>query len=83
MASESSPTIKVITKYLPSSDLGLPPLVLQVACLVNSYMLWIGATEVAAEDAVKAPLQGNLAKDWACAMPTLDVRVSMIRNSAL
>ena len=35
-------------------------------------MLWVGTTELEAEDVHKAPLQGLLAKDWACAMPIRD-----------
>lgn len=60
--------ISVKTKYLPSSEQSLPALALQVTRLVNSYMLWIGTTDVSPEDISKAPLQGSLARDWACAM---------------
>lgn len=68
----SAPHIQVETKYIPPSDLSLPAIVVQVTRLVGSYMLWVGTTDVAAEDVRKAPLQGRLAKDWACAMPTKD-----------
>lgn len=69
----SAPHIQVETKYIPPSDLSLPAIAVQVTRLVGSYMLWVGTTDVAAEDVRKAPLQGRLAKDWACAMPTKDV----------
>ena len=55
--------------YLPASDSSLPALALQILRMVDSYMLWIGTTDVSAEDVSRAPLQGNLARDWACAMP--------------
>ncbi len=38
-------TISVKTKYFPSSRASSPALALQVTCLADSYMLWIGATE--------------------------------------
>jgi hypothetical protein len=68
-----SAAISIETKYLPSTDASLPALALQVTRLVDSYMLWIGTTDAAPEDASKAPLQGNLARDWACAMPAIIV----------
>ena len=69
--------IQVLTKYLPSSDRSLPALALQVIRLADSYMLWIGTTELAPEQVAQAPSQGNLAIDWACAMPPLNVRVTV------
>jgi len=63
--------ISIETKYLPSSDPSLPALALQVTCLVNSYMLWIGTTDASPEDVSKALSEGNLAHDWACAMPPI------------
>jgi proteasome assembly chaperone 4 len=62
-------TISVETKYIASSDSSLPALGLQVTRLVDSYMIWIGSTEVAAEEVHNAPLHGCLSRDWACAMP--------------
>lgn len=65
--------MRVETKYIAPNDHGLPALALQVTCLVNSYMLWIGATQE--EDAEKALAAGRLAGDWACAMPPSVVRL--------
>lgn len=47
---------------------------MQIICLVDSYMIWVGTTsegrgEEAEGGAELAPLQGHLARDWACAMP--------------
>ncbi|KAI0733148.1 hypothetical protein C8Q72DRAFT_814459 [Fomitopsis betulina] len=63
------PHIVAETKFVPPSDPTLPALALQVTRLRDSYMLWIGTTEESAEDVQNAPLQGHLARDWACAMP--------------
>ncbi|EPT04998.1 hypothetical protein FOMPIDRAFT_1021721 [Fomitopsis schrenkii] len=57
------------TKFVPPSDPTLPALALQVTRLLDSYMLWIGTTEESAGDVQNAPVQGHLARDWACAMP--------------
>ena len=65
--------IGVETKYAPPLDPTLPALALQVTRLLDSYMLWIGTTEEQAEDVRNAPLQGHLARDWACAMPASKV----------
>ncbi|KAF8499736.1 hypothetical protein F5888DRAFT_1610719 [Russula emetica] len=61
--------ISVETKYFPSSGASSPALALQVTCLVDSYMLWIGVTEELEENASRAILQGHLGKDWAVSMP--------------
>ncbi|KAI0055153.1 hypothetical protein BV25DRAFT_1833367 [Artomyces pyxidatus] len=72
MADAKPPTaIRVETRYFPRNGPSLPALVLQATCLVDSYMLWIGATEEPEENARLVPLQGNLARDWACAMPPI------------
>jgi len=55
--------------YYPSSDATTPAIVCQVTSLVDSYMLWIGATEEREENAAIAVLNGHLGRDWACAMP--------------
>lgn len=68
------PHIVAETKFVPPSDPTLPALALQVTRLRDSYMLWIGTTEESAEDVQNAPLQGHLARDWACAMPANKVR---------
>lgn len=61
--------ISVETKYFPSSGASSPALALQVTCLADSYMLWIGVTEELEENATRAILQGHLGKDWAVSMP--------------
>lgn len=66
--------ISVETKYFPSSGASSPALALQVTCLVDSYMLWIGVTEELEENASNAILQGHLGKDWAVSMPPWKVR---------
>jgi proteasome assembly chaperone 4 len=68
--------ISVETKYFPSSGASSPALALQVTCLVDSYMLWIGVTEELEENASRAILQGHLGKDWAVSMPPWRVRNS-------
>ncbi|KDQ57797.1 hypothetical protein JAAARDRAFT_35487 [Jaapia argillacea MUCL 33604] len=64
-------SIRVQTRYFPPSDSAIPALALQVTHLVDSYMLWIGTTEMEAENVDKAPLAGALGRDWACAMPAI------------
>ncbi|KAH9935531.1 uncharacterized protein B0H18DRAFT_976134 [Fomitopsis serialis] len=61
--------ITVETKLVSPPDPTLPALAIQVTRLLDSYMLWIGTTDETAEDVHSAPLQGHLARDWACAMP--------------
>lgn len=63
------PRIHVDTRYFPPADLALPALAVQTTRLVDTYMLWVGTTDVDQEQIENAPLQGCLAKDWACAMP--------------
>jgi len=70
----SGEVIKIVSKRLAGSDSSLPPLAMQIICLVDSYMIWVGTTsegrgEEAEGGAELAPLQGHLARDWACAMP--------------
>ena len=66
--------IRVETKYFPSSGAPSPALALQVTCLEDSYMLWIGVTEEVEENVSEAILQGHLGKDWAVSMPPWKVR---------
>jgi hypothetical protein len=70
-------SIEMHTRYLPSEDSSLPALALQVTRLVDSYMLWIGTTELPNDQVELAPSQGALAKDWACAMPPLSVSLAV------
>jgi len=70
----SGEVIKIVSKKLTGSDSSLLPLAMQIICLVDSYMIWVGATsdgrgEQAEGGAELAPTQGHLARDWACAMP--------------
>ncbi|KAI5889594.1 uncharacterized protein SCHCODRAFT_02510857 [Schizophyllum commune H4-8] len=62
-------SISITTHYVSPDD-SLPPLALQITRLVGSYMLWVGMAEGGPERVEEAPLKGNLAKDWACAMPS-------------
>jgi hypothetical protein len=66
--------ISVETKYFPSSRPSSPALVVQVTCLANSYMVWVGVTEGPEENAGGATSQGHLGKDWVVAMPPWKVR---------
>jgi len=70
----SGEVIKIVSKHLPGSESSLPPLVMQIICLVDSYMIWVGTTSDSQGEQVEggaelALLQGHLARDWACAMP--------------
>ena len=74
----SDEAIKIVSKQLTGSDTSLPPLSMQIICLVDSYMIWVGTTSDVQGGQVEggpelAPLQGNLARDWACAMPPVRV----------
>lgn len=73
--------IRVETKYFPSSGTSSPALALQVTCLEDSYMLWIGVTEGLEENASEATSQGHLGKDWAMSMPPWKVR--NLRNEGI
>ncbi|KAI8993076.1 hypothetical protein BD414DRAFT_412819 [Trametes punicea] len=66
------PRIQIDTRHFPPADLALPALAVQTTRLVDTYMLWVGTTDVEPEQVASAPLQGCLAKDWACAMPARD-----------
>lgn len=61
-------TMLTETKYLPAGDPTLPGFAIQVTRLVDSYMIWVGVCGDPGE-VEKAPLRGNLCRDWACAMP--------------
>ncbi|KAI0256279.1 hypothetical protein BJV78DRAFT_1118015 [Lactifluus subvellereus] len=61
--------IRVETRYFSASGTSSPALALQVTCLEDSYMLWIGVTEETEENADRATMRGHLGKDWAVAMP--------------
>lgn len=70
----SDQVIKIVSKHLTGSDTSFPPLAMQIICLVDSYMIWVGMIsdkegERIEGSAEMAALRGNLARDWACAMP--------------
>ncbi|KAF9793292.1 hypothetical protein BJ322DRAFT_117922 [Thelephora terrestris] len=70
----SDQAIKIVSKHLTGSDTSVPLLTMQIICLVDSYMIWVGAASDSQGEQVEgsaelAPLQGRLARDWACAMP--------------
>ncbi|KAI0645636.1 hypothetical protein C8Q79DRAFT_911491 [Trametes meyenii] len=79
MATEPQGTISAIqnrihvdTRYFTPAEPALPAIAVQTTRLVNTYMLWVGTTDVEPEQVGDAPLQGCFAKDWACAMPVRD-----------
>ncbi|KAI0780108.1 hypothetical protein C8Q74DRAFT_1367886 [Fomes fomentarius] len=82
------PRIQVVTHYIPSAELGLPALAVQITRLVGTYMVWVGTTDGEPEEVQNAPTQGYLGKDWACAMPpsessnTPGAATSLYRSSA-
>jgi proteasome assembly chaperone 4 len=64
-------SLRIESRFLPPSSNDVPALAVQIICMTNSYMIWIGATsQENVESAVQA---GRLAMDWACAMPPLAV----------
>lgn len=62
--------IDVSTKYIAPAEAALPALAVHITRLVDSYMIWVGATEETAETVGDAPRTGSLCGDWACAMPS-------------
>jgi len=76
----AEPTTKVLVKVIKPSDASLRSLVLQITQMVDTYMLWIGAADSNTNpvDGEKTVLNGNLCKDWACAMPPKDVCLSIV-----
>ena len=84
MTAESSDVpsdIRIITKALTPSDNSLPSLALQVICLVDSYMLWVGTATSPNKDARVTVSHGNLCRDWACAMPMISVCAIVLSRS--
>ncbi len=72
--------ISVETKYFPSTRPSSPALVVQVTCLADSYMVWVGVTEGLEENAGRATLKGHLGKDWVVAMPPWQVSAHEIEK---
>lgn len=75
----SDEAIKIVSKQLTGPDTSFPPLAMQIICLVDSYMIWVGTTSDTQGEQIEggaelAPLQGHLARDWACAMPPVRFR---------
>ena len=76
----STDTIRIETRYIARASPSQPAFVLQATCLAGSYMLWIGTAEDGGrgddESAKRLVAQGSVARDWACAMPPIQVRRS-------
>ncbi|OJA20108.1 hypothetical protein AZE42_07973 [Rhizopogon vesiculosus] len=66
---ENPSLISVSSNYIAPSDPSLPALALQITSLVDSYMIWVGATNQPPESVQNAARSGSLCRDWACAMP--------------
>ena len=49
-------------------------LVIQIICLVDSYMLWVGFDDSNLKDEHLVVTSGNLCHSWACAIPSVAVR---------
>lgn len=82
---EKSSLISVSSRYIAPTDPSLPALALQITSLVDSYMIWIGATNQPPESVQNAARSGSLCRDWACAMPAppgnvVSKRCSFCRN---
>ena len=80
----STDTIRIETRYIARASPSQPAFVLQATCLAGSYMLWIGTAEDGGrgddESAKRLVAQGSVARDWACAMPPIQVRRSRPRG---
>ena len=63
--------------YIPPLDSSSPALAFQVTSLVDSYMIWAGITEGNADDVHTAASKGRLTQEWACAMPSLKVLITV------
>ncbi|KAE9411291.1 hypothetical protein BT96DRAFT_983062 [Gymnopus androsaceus JB14] len=78
-------TISTQVHYIPSDNPSIPAFAFQITQLVDSYMLWVAPTDLFEGDVERAPLQGNLCRDWACAMPpkgaTTQATTSIFRTS--
>ncbi|KAI0744059.1 hypothetical protein C8Q80DRAFT_1184818 [Daedaleopsis nitida] len=72
------PRIHVETRYIPPAEMAVPALAVQITRLVDTYMLWVGTTDVEEKDVHNAPSQGCLGRDWACAMPSKDTVSSAV-----
>ena len=66
--------IGISSHYVPPFNSSSPALAFQVTSLVDSYMIWVGVTDGRPEDVQSAASRGTLTQDWACAMPSLNVR---------
>lgn len=63
--------IKIERESLQPSDPSLPALAVEITCLVESYMVWVGIKGDA----------NHLCKDWACAIPN-GAATSLYRSSS-
>lgn len=62
-------TVTIYTEYVAPSQAGMRGVAIQVIELVDSYMIWMGGTELPPEEVGKAIGQGRLCKEWACGVP--------------
>ena len=60
--------ISVETRYVPSPDGVQPALAVQVTRLVDSMLVWVGATVLGPDEVERAPMSGHLTRDWAVGM---------------
>jgi proteasome assembly chaperone 4 len=74
-SSETTSPVSVTVVHVPPTEPGIPALAVQTTLLTGSYMLWVGIAGDTPEEVEAAPLQGALARDWACAMPPVNVCV--------
>jgi proteasome assembly chaperone 4 len=65
---ERTGMISVETQYVPSPDGVQPALAVQVTRLVDSMLVWVGATALGSDEVERAPMSGHLGRDWAVGM---------------
>lgn len=66
-------SISVHTTFYAGRDASEAGIVVEVTVLQGSYMIWAGLSAGGEEDKEKAVAAGHLARDWACAMPPVEV----------
>lgn len=82
-ASQLPSAMKTETFYYASEDGALPPFVVQLTTMKDSYMIWAGVTDAsaAADNGAQAIAQGRLGHDWAVAMPSLAAGTPLLQNA--
>ncbi|EJD42680.1 hypothetical protein AURDEDRAFT_67329 [Auricularia subglabra TFB-10046 SS5] len=70
--------MKTETFFYATEDGVLPPFVVQLTTMKDSYMIWAGVTDAsaAADNGAQAIAQGRLGNDWAVAMPTVSAQLA-------